>query len=68
VPRDSEPQLEDRVRSAKLPGQLGTIIDHQPAERCYPARWLVQPERGGELARWLTRPEFKLAPLPRPLT
>lgn len=67
MPRGGKrPNKGDRVQAANLPGRFGRITDWEPATESKPERWLVQPERAGELARWLTRREFLFAPEPRP--
>jgi len=63
---DERPRLDDRVRAERLPGGLGTVIDYQHAHRGSPERWLVRPERAGELPLWLTRREFELVSRPNP--
>lgn len=51
----------DLVHSVKLPGNLGRIQDWQARDdrTGTPERWLVKPEKKGELAHWLTRSEFR---------
>jgi hypothetical protein len=58
----------DRVHSTKIPGKLGRITDWQAKNdrTRTPERWLVSPEKQGELAVWLTRAEFQRAPESRP--
>jgi hypothetical protein len=56
--REWEPQLGDRVFSARLGNRLGTIRDHQDRDGSDPERWLVSPDDRREVARWLTRAEL----------
>jgi hypothetical protein len=67
VPRgERRPNRGDRVDSSRVPDRFGRIVDWQGATPAKPERWLVQPEKTGEVARWLTVDEFTLAPEPRP--
>lgn len=67
MPRGNRrPNRGDRVDSRSLPGRLGRIRDWQAASPAKPERWLVEPEKPGELPRWLTREEFTFALEARP--
>lgn len=59
-----QPNQGKRVHSTELPGLLGRIVDWQPANQKtgQPERWLVKPEKPGELSRWMTAAHLRPAP------
>jgi hypothetical protein len=55
------PKMHQRVKSHRIPGRFGKIIDHQARDKSGPERWQVKPEKPGELAVWLTKDAFSTA-------